>query len=245
MILASTLSPLMGLALVVAAFGVAVFTFYGILGLVRKKPQTVPAVPDDQTEGPPKPPEGTGVPHIKLLWWAYIASDCMLFGSLIAGYLVYKGRSLTGPWPLDVFDFQTTTISTFILLTSSLTMVLQLAAIQRGDLGKFRLWNVATILCGLVFLGYQVFEFSTFIEEGLTMQTNLFGASFYLLTGFHGVHVAVGVLWMILLLVHSFWGGVTKKKAVHVEVAGLYWHFVDVVWIVIFSVVYLMEMPGS
>ncbi|MCH7493280.1 cytochrome c oxidase subunit 3 [bacterium] len=183
----------------------------------------------------------TGIPHIKLLWWSYLASDCMLFGGLIAGYLIYKGRSHAPPYPMDVFDFQTTTISTFILLASSLTMVLQLAAIQKGNLARFRLFNILTILAGLIFLGFQVFEFRAFYDEGLTLQTNLFGASFYLLTGVHGMHVAVGVLWMVALLIYSYWGGVTKKRAIDVEVAGLYWHFVDVVWIVIFSVVYLME----
>ena len=115
-------------------------------------------------------------------------------------------------------------------------MVLQLAAIQKGNLARFRLFNILTILAGLIFLGFQVFEFRAFYDEGLTLQT-----SFYLLTGVHGMQGAVGVLWMVALLIYSYWGGVTKKRAIDVEVAGLYWLFVDVVWIVIFSVVYLME----
>lgn len=244
---AVAIQPWMAALLVVAAFGVAVVTFYAMLSLGRHSPLSGRApVAEPAGEAAAVSPEGTpglqtGIPHIKLLWWAYLASDCMLFGSLIAGYLIYKGRSIVGPYPMDVFDFQTTTISTFVLLMSSVTMVLQLAAIQKGDLARFRLFNILTILAGLTFLGFQVYEFKHFYHEGLTLQTNLFGSSFYLLTGMHGTHVAVGVLWMLSLLIYSYWGGVTKERALDVEVAGLYWHFVDVVWIVIFSVVYLME----
>jgi heme/copper-type cytochrome/quinol oxidase subunit 3 len=124
---------------------------------------------------------------------------------------------------------------------SSLTMVLTLAAIERGRIGLFRLWVGMTALIGTVFLGFQVYEFAHFAHEGLSLQGSLFGSTFYTLTGMHGLHVSIGVLWLVSLLVYSFRGGVTAERALDVEIAGLYWHFVDVVWIAIFTVVYLLE----
>jgi heme/copper-type cytochrome/quinol oxidase subunit 3 len=183
----------------------------------------------------------TGLPHRKLMMWAFLASDCMFFGTLMSTYLIYHGKSLQGPYPLEVFDLELTSLSTFVLLMSSLTMVLTLGAIQRGFLRQFRFWVLLTALFGLVFLGFQVYEFATFAHEGLTLQGSLFGSAFYTLTGMHGVHVTIGVLWLLSLLVYSFRGGVTQARALDVEIAGLYWHFVDVVWIAIFTIVYLLE----
>jgi heme/copper-type cytochrome/quinol oxidase subunit 3 len=183
----------------------------------------------------------TGLPHRKLMMWAFLGSDCMFFGALMSTYLIYHGRSLQGPYPLDVFSLELTTLSTFVLLVSSLTMVLTLAAIQRGHLHLFRFWVSMTSLFGLVFLGFQVYEFTHFAHAGLTLGSSLFGSSFYTLTGMHGIHVSVGVLWLLSLLAYSFRGGVTPERALDVEIAGLYWHFVDIVWIAIFTVVYLLE----
>ena len=182
----------------------------------------------------------TGLDHRKMLWWGFITSECLFFGSLITTYLVYKGRSLSGPYPHEILNIPVTSTSTFVLLTSSLAMVLALAGIQAGNLGRFRLWIFTTALLGLTFLGFQAYEFTSFVHEGLTLQKNLFGATFFILTGFHGTHVAVGVLWLLSLFFWSFSGGLTAENAINVEVAGLYWHFVDVVWIVIFTLVYLI-----
>jgi heme/copper-type cytochrome/quinol oxidase subunit 3 len=183
----------------------------------------------------------TGLPHRKLVMWAFLGSDCMFFGTLLATYLIYHGRSLNGPYPLEVFSLELTTLSTFVLLMSSLTMVLALGAIQRDQLRAFRFWNLMTVLFGLTFLGFQIYEFSHFAHAGLRLQSSLFGSSFYTLTGMHGVHVTIGVIWLISLQLYSFRGGVTSERALDVEIAGLYWHFVDIVWIAIFTVVYLME----
>ena len=183
----------------------------------------------------------TGMPNRKLAWWFFLASDCMFFGSLIGTYLVYNGKSLNGPIPVEVFDIPLTSFSTFVLLMSSLLMVLQLDAIKKGNIGKFRLWCAGTIVLGLTFLGCQAYEFTTFVHEGLTLQTNLFGSTFFVLTGTHGTHVAIGVLWLMSLFLYSFRGGVSEERALDVEIAGLYWHFVDIVWIIIFTVVYLIE----
>lgn len=122
-------------------------------------------------------------------------------------------------------------------------MVLALAAVSRGDVLWSRIWLATTAFLGAVFLGFQYYEFSSFVHEGLTITTNLFGSTFYTLTGFHGGHVAVGVLLLLTLLVRSFQGKLGPEKAMNVEITGLYWHFVDVVWIVIFTVVYLIQ-PG-
>ena len=218
----------------------------------------------------------TGLNHRKLLMWAFLGSDCLFFAALIASYLVYKGRSVVGPFPEDVFDIPVTSVSTFVLLISSMSMVLAYSALTRGSLKVFRVWILSTALMGMTFLAFQVFEFRTFanhkievecaglvVEEltaleqkvaegcapgvekvveqhGLTPKTNLFGSTFFTLTGFHGAHVTLGVIWLLSLFFYSFRrGGVTPERNLDVDLAALYWHFVDVVWIVIFTVVYL------
>ena len=183
----------------------------------------------------------TGLDSRKLAFWTFIGSECLLFGTLISTYLVYKGRSVTGPTPQEILNIPVTSVSTFDLLMSSLAMVLALAAVTRGDKVWARVWLGTTAVLGLAFLGFQVYEFTSFVHEGLTLTTNLFGSTFYVLTGFHGGHVAVGVLWLTTLLVRSLQGKLGPEKALNVEIAGLYWHFVDVVWIVIFTVVYLIQ----
>ncbi len=183
----------------------------------------------------------TGLDSRKLAFWTFIGSECLLFGTLISTYLVYKGRSVTGPTPQEILNIPVTSVSTFDLLMSSLAMVLALAAVTRGDKVWARVWLGTTAVLGLVLLGFQAYEFTSFVHEGLTLTTNLFGSTFYVLTGFHGGHVAVGVLWLTTLLVRSLQGKLGPEKALNVEIVGLYWHFVDVVWIVIFTVVYLIQ----
>ena len=193
----------------------------------------------------------TGINHVKMLMWTFIASECMLFGTLIAAFLAYLNRQRQlveaglasqwkGPLPHEVYDIPYTSVSAFVLLLSSLTMVLALAAAQSNQQRQLRIWLVATALLGIVFLGGQFFEFTTFkTEEGVWFDTNQFGGTFFLLTGFHGAHVTVGAVWLLSLWMYSLRRGIPPSKAPMVEIAGLYWHFVDVVWIVIFTVVYL------
>ena len=181
-----------------------------------------------------------GVDHRKVAVWVFLASECFFFGTLIATYLAYNGRSVVGPEPHQILNIPLTTLSTFDLLMSSLLMVLALAAVQRDDRRQARLWLFGTALFGLIFLGFQVYEFTHFVREGLTLQRNLFGSTFFVLTGFHGGHVTVGVIWLLALLILDLRGRLGRVDAVKVEVAGLYWHFVDVVWIAIFTLVYLM-----
>jgi cytochrome c oxidase subunit 3/cytochrome o ubiquinol oxidase subunit 3 len=172
--------------------------------------------------------------------WLFLASECIFFGSLIASYLLYRGKSLVGPFPHDVYDIPYTSVSSFVLLMSSLTMVLALAAIQRGDHKGLRIWLLATAFLGMTFVGGQVFEFTVFMEEGLHLDTNLFGSTFFVLTGFHGAHVTIGILMLLSLFAMSAMGRLPQSSSLNVELVGLYWHFVDVVWIVIFTVVYLI-----
>jgi len=186
-------------------------------------------------------PTSTGLDSRKIAMWVFLASDCMFFGSLISAYMISKGRSVVGPYPDELINIPFTSVSSFVLLMSSLAMVLALAGIQRGNLRQFRIWTLSTGLLGLIFLGGQIYEFYEFNHHGLTLSRNLFGSSFFTLTGFHGTHVAIGVIWLFSLYIASFKKGlITQRNSVNVEIAGLYWHFVDIVWIVIFTLVYLL-----
>ncbi len=180
-----------------------------------------------------------GVDNRKLGMWILITSECILFGILIATYMIYRNASVVGPHPKDVLNIPITTISTFVLLMSSFSVVLGLSSIQAGNMVAFRRWILVTALGGLIFLGFQAYEFTEFVHQGLGLSTNVFGGSFFLLTGTHGVHVTVGVIWLLSLFVTSLRGGLVEDGAIKVETMALYWHFVDVIWIVIFTVVYL------
>ncbi len=185
-------------------------------------------------------PTSTGLDSRKLLMWLFLASDCMFFGSLIGTFMVYKGRSTVGPTPHEIFDIPYTSVSAFVLLMSSLTMVLALAAIQRNDQIRLRIWLITTALLGTVFIGGQFYEFTTFYANELTLQHSLFGSSLFTLTGFHGAHVTIGIFWLLYMAALSKGGRLNSDQPLFIEIAGLYWHFVDIVWIVIFTVVYLL-----
>lgn len=261
----------------------------------------------------------TGIPNKKLFMWAFLASDCMFFGALISTHLIYRLHPTPNqPDIVGLFSLELTSFSTFILLMSSLLMALAVNACQKGSLHATRKMLLGTIVFGLIFLTCQVYEFSHFVhEKGLTLSSSMFGSTFYTLTGTHGCHVAIGVLWLVLMYIRTFkpadgspWilksvvhlavftlttvafikallsgvhavqeFGATgeavstlvhhdlpalivsavgiaalfflgrdtravefgETNAVDVESMGLYWHFVDIVWIIIFTVVYLLE----
>ena len=182
----------------------------------------------------------TGINHRKLLMWVFLSSDCLFFGSLIATYMVYRGQSLVGPYPVDIIDVPITTISTFVLLCSSFAMVRALAATNEGNQSRIQFWLLTTAFLGAIFIGFQVYEFNLFRSEGLRIDTNLFGSTFFTLTGFHGAHVTLGIVWLLGLAWIARKGRLGPRTALDVELAGLYWHFVDIVWIVIFTLVYLI-----
>jgi len=175
----------------------------------------------------------------KLAMWVFLSSEVIFFGSLIATFLVYKNKSLTGPGQ-EVLNIPLTGVNTFILIISSLTMVLSLASAINNRQRQLKLWLLATIMLGTVFLSIQGYEYFKLWNEGLTPTANLFGSAFYTLTGFHGTHVLVGVIILLGVLLKALLGGFGPKHYLPIELAGLYWHFVDLVWIVLFTLVYLI-----
>lgn len=195
----------------------------------------------------------TGISNTKLAMWLFLGSECLLFGGLITTYLIYKyplpGQGPSGHDVLGangevvqegIFDIPFTSASSFVLLMSSLTMVLAVSAIERGDHHRLRIWLSATALLGATFIAGQVYEFTAFYREGLGFTTSRFSSAFYGLTGFHGVHVTIGIVMLTSLILLSIRGQLPEHRSETVEIVGLYWHFVDVVWILIFAVVYLI-----
>ncbi len=182
----------------------------------------------------------TGLSNNKLAMWIFLGSECLLFGGLISTYMLYRGRHSENLGPDQVWDIPFTSASSFVLLMSSLTMVLAVTAAQRKDDRNTRLWLTVTALLGSLVVAGQVYEFTTFYREGLGFTTSLFSSSFYTLTGFHGVHVSVGVIMLLATVGMILKNRIPGDKAEVVELVGLYWHFVDIVWILIFTLVYLI-----
>lgn len=183
----------------------------------------------------------TGISNEKLAMWTFLGSECLLFGGLISTFLLYKSRAADGETPHELYDILFTSISSFVLLMSSLTMVLAVSAIQRKDLRAMQGWLLTTALLGVVFISGQVYEFTEFVNEGYGMTHSPAWSAFFTLTGFHGVHVTVGIVMLISTAALGWRGHITHKNAEAVEIVGLYWHFVDVVWVIIFTVVYLIK----
>ncbi len=182
----------------------------------------------------------TGLSNNKLAMWLFLGSECLLFGGLISTYMLYRGRHSENLGPDQVWDIPFTSASSFVLLMSSLTMVLAVSAANRKDDRNTNLWMIVTAMLGSLFVAGQVYEFTVFYREGLGFTTSLFSSSFYTLTGFHGVHVSVGVILLLTTVVMVIKNRVPGDKAEVVELVGLYWHFVDIVWILIFTLVYLI-----
>ncbi len=204
-----------------------------------------------------------GLSNMKLAMWLFLGSECLLFGALISTFLLSKARFMTellagNPKVLEtipagiaeefieagsvepIYDIPFTSGSSFILLMSSLTMVLAHKAVSEDDDFLTKVWLGATALLGSTFIAGQVYEFTVFYREGIEYGTSLYGSAFYTLTGFHGVHVTGGILMLLSLLVLAFKGKMNSDRAETVELVGLYWHFVDIVWVLIFTIVYLI-----
>ena len=182
----------------------------------------------------------TGLSNTKLAMWLFLGSECLLFGGLISTYMLYRNRQSNQIGPDQLWDIPFTSATSFVLLMSSLTMVMAVSAAKRKDEPLTKMWLTATALLGGLFLAGQVYEFTTFYREGLGYTTSLFSSSFYTLTGFHGVHVAVGIIMLLSLVAMLAKGKLVGEKSETVEMIGLYWHFVDIVWILIFTLVYLI-----
>lgn len=182
----------------------------------------------------------TGLSNSKLAMWMFLGSECLLFAGLISTYMLYRNRTGNGIGPDQLWDIPFTSASSFVLLMSSLTMVLAVSAAKRKDDQRTHVWLTVTAMLGGLFVAGQVYEFTIFYREGLGYTTSLFSSSFYTLTGFHGVHVSVGIIMLMALVGMLLKGRIKGDKAETVEMIGLYWHFVDIVWVIIFTLVYLI-----
>ncbi len=182
-----------------------------------------------------------GIDTRKLGMWIFLASEIMFFTGLISSYIVLRFAHLnTWPVPSTVLNIPLTALNTFILICSSATLVLGLASVQHGYKEGLQVGLFLTVLLGAIFLSIQVHEYSELIHDGFTISSSIFGSCFFTLTGFHGAHVFAGVVWLIVVLVRSFLGYFTPEEYAGVEIVGLYWHFVDLVWIILFTILYLV-----
>jgi cytochrome c oxidase subunit 3 len=179
-----------------------------------------------------------------LAFWFFLGGETVLFASLFGTYLGLRNGTADGPTAADVFHLPLVFIMTMLLLTSSLTSVFAMTAMKKGNMKALLKWIWVTVGFGLVFLGLEIYEFYSYVGQGLTFTTSAFSSAFYTLVGFHGAHVAFGIGWMITLLIRYRKGGLTLTNAPKFYLASLYWHFIDVVWVFIFTVVYLMGIGG-
>jgi heme/copper-type cytochrome/quinol oxidase subunit 3 len=181
----------------------------------------------------------TGLDNRKLGMWLFLVTEVILFSGLIGAMLQMKVRS--PETANDVLNIPITGVNTFILIISSTTVVLALQAIMNGDQRKSRLFLFATLALGATFLGVQIYEYIQLItHEGFTPSGSLFGAGFYTVTGFHGFHVFIGLLWCAWLIRQAFQGKFSPHNYMRIEIFGLYWHYVDIVWILLFTIIYLL-----
>ena len=187
----------------------------------------------DYDSGPP-------VDRAKFAIWLFLATEVMFFTGLIGTYLVLRIGTRVWPNPETRLAVGITAANTFLLITSSWTMVKALHAIQRGDQGGLVRWLGGTVIGGALFVSVQVYEYLELIHHGSVPSVDIFWSTFYTMTGFHGLHVVVGVIWLAVIWIYAARGKFTAQNYLRVELAGLYWHFVDLVWVLLFTIVYLM-----
>jgi heme/copper-type cytochrome/quinol oxidase subunit 3 len=186
----------------------------------------------DYDSGPP-------VERGKFAVWLFLATEIMFFTALIGTYIVLRSGSAEWPDPMRRLAVDITAFNTFVLITSSWMMVKALFAAQKGDQGGILRWLAATIIGGSFFVGIQVYEYIQLYQHGSLPNVDIFWSTFYAMTGFHGLHVVVGVIWLICAWFATLRGKYTARNYLGLELAGLYWHFVDLVWVLLFTIVYL------
>ncbi len=181
-------------------------------------------------------------PNEKIVFgfWLYLMTDLLMFAVLFATFIVLRDNTFGGPSGRELFNLQFVLSETLLLLSSSFTAGLALLAAKEGNKRQLIIWLCVTFLLGLSFLGLELTEFSTLINEGHTWEKSAFLSSFFTLVGTHGLHIAAGLLWLSVLLVKIFKDGVTSSMVRKLTLFGLFWHFLDIVWIFIFTIVYLM-----
>ena len=178
-------------------------------------------------------------------FWLFLGGEVVLFGSLFATFIALRHSYNGGPTGTELFDLRLVAIATAILLTSSLTSVFAVLGMHRHDGAATIRWLTVTVILGFCFLGLEIYEFSHYMSMEHTMSSSAFGSAFYTLVGFHGAHVLGGVIWISLLIFQHAKKGLTTVTAPKYYLASLYWHFVDLVWVFIFTVVYLMGYLGK
>lgn len=173
-------------------------------------------------------------------FWIYLMTDCILFASLFAVFAVLRNSTAGGPSGNDIFELPFVLTETLILLTSSFTCGLGVLAANAGFTKQMLLWFGATFLLGLAFLGLEISEFNALVHDGNSWRSSAFLSSFFTLVGTHGLHIATGLLWMAVMLWKTIKSGLTPSNIKRLTLLGLFWHFLDIVWIFIFTIVYLM-----
>ncbi|WP_426950364.1 cytochrome c oxidase subunit III [Bacillus mycoides] len=178
-------------------------------------------------------------------FWLFLGGETVLFASLFGTYLALKNSTNGGPTSQEMFQMPLVFIMTMLLLTSSLTSVYAMYHMKNFNFKKMQLWLLVTVLLGLGFLGFEIYEFYHYTHEFKhTMRSSAFGSAFYALVGTHGLHVLFGLCWILTLIFRNAKRGLNLYNAPKFYVASIYWHFIDVVWVFIFTVVYLMGMVG-
>ncbi len=178
-------------------------------------------------------------------FWLFLGGETVLFASLFGTYLALKNSTNGGPTSQEMFQMPLVFIMTMLLLTSSLTSVYAMYHMKNFNFKKMQLWLLVTVLLGLGFLGFEIYEFYHYTHEFKhTMRSSAFGSAFYALVGTHGIHVLFGLCWILTLIFRNAKRGLNLYNAPKFYVASIYWHFIDVVWVFIFTVVYLMGMVG-
>jgi len=176
----------------------------------------------------------------KVGMWIFLVTDAMTFGGLLLAYGILRAGNKGWPAPTSVLGIPFTAVMTFVLIVSSLTMVLGLDAAKRGDRGGTVRWLLSTAGGGVLFLCGQVYEYRHLIHEGFTLPSGNFPATFYVITSFHGGHVFTGVCYLLITAFGVSRGKYLENGANFVEITGLFWHFVDLIWILVFTLVYLI-----
>lgn len=198
-------------------------------------------VHDDVMAPPVAREPGAGVYNEKLGMWVFLGSEVMFFTALIGAYIILRvGHPTAFKAPGEVLAVNITAVNTFLLICSSVTMVKAFAAVQDGLIDKLKMWLVATVVIGATFVGVQVYEYRELMHKGFVPSEGVYGSTFYVMTGFHGFHVTIGVICLIFVAWKAFQGKYSSTDHRGVEVVGLYWHFVDLVWIILFTIVYLI-----
>ncbi|BBI36264.1 cytochrome o ubiquinol oxidase subunit III [Cohnella abietis] len=173
-------------------------------------------------------------------FWIFLITDCILFGTLFATYVVLNGNTAGGPTPAELFEMPGVIAETFILLTSSFTSGLAVLSMNRGDRKGLIRWLLVTVLLGASFIALEVTEFMTLVHEGASISTSAQWSAFYVLVGTHGLHVTIGLVWMIAIMIQLKQHGINSVTRRKVNIISLYWHFLDVIWIFVFTIVYMM-----